>query len=128
MMDFKVEALAFVTLAGILLLRQWKPEWAVFLRLAAAVLLFGLIASMMADVVADVRDIGGQTIPTETLAVLFKALGIALITQICASVCRDGGEAGLASWVEMAGKIEILLLSFPLIRNILAAAGELLNM
>ena len=83
---------------------------------------------MMADVVADVRDIGGQTIPTETLAVLFKALGIALITQICASVCRDGGEAGLASWVEMAGKIEILLLSFPLIRNILAAAGELLNM
>ena len=125
---FKIGALAFLSLVVIVLLRQWKPEWSVFLRLAAAVLLVGAVVSVMAEVVDEIQNIGGQALPDGTLPLLLKALGIALLTQICTSVCRDCGENGLATWVEMAGKAEILLLSFPLIRDVLSEAMELLEM
>ena len=128
MEGFKVGALALVSLVAIVLIRQWKPEWGVFLRLAAAVLLLGAVVTSMAEVVTQIRNLSGQALPDGSMALLFKALGIALLTQIGTSVCRDCGENGLATWVEMAGKAEILLLSFPLIRDVLAQAAELLEM
>ena len=125
---FKAGALAFLSLVVIVLLRQWKPEWSSLLRIAAAVLLLGVVLTTMAKLLEEIRDVGGQALPDGTLSLLFKAMGIAFLTQIGASVCRDCGENGLATWVEMAGKIEILLLSFPLIRDVLSEATALLNM
>ena len=49
------------------------------------------------------------------------------MTEIAASICRDSGEGGLAGWVEMAGRVEILLLSFPLIRTVLSTVSDLLG-
>ena len=121
-------ALASISLVMILLVRQWKPEWGGVLRIAAAVLILGVIVSTVAELVAEIREMSGQAIPDETLSLLFKAMGIAFLTQIGASVCRDCGENGLATWVEMAGKVEIVLLSLPLIRDVLSQATELLNM
>ena len=57
--------------------------------------------------------------------VLMKALGIGVVCQFTAELCRDAGEAVLASRVEFFGKIEILLLSVPLLQKLLAFAGGL---
>ena len=57
--------------------------------------------------------------------VLMKALGIGVICQFTAELCRDAGESVLASRVEFFGKIEILLLSIPLLQKLLAFAKEL---
>jgi stage III sporulation protein AD len=55
-------------------------------------------------------------------------MGIALLTQFCADVCRESGESGAASTVELTGKMEILLLCLPLLDEILSAARELLSL
>jgi stage III sporulation protein AD len=60
--------------------------------------------------------------------ILLKALGVAFLTETAASVCRDSGETGLATWVEIAGKLEILLLSFPLIRTVMDTVTDMLGM
>ena len=57
--------------------------------------------------------------------VLMKALGIGVVCQFTAELCRDAGETVLASRVEFFAKIEILLLSVPLLQKLLAFAGEL---
>ena len=43
------------------------------------------------------------------------------------AICRESGETGAASGVELAGKVEILLLSIPMLENVLNIVGELLN-
>ena len=65
---------------------------------------------------------------TDYAAVMLKGLGAATLTHICSSVCRECGRASLAEYVELAGRLEILLLCLPLISNLLQAASGLLEL
>ena len=58
---------------------------------------------------------------------ILKGGGIAVISHICATVCRDSGENTLAECVEIAGRVEIFLLCIPLMTEVLSLAKELMG-
>ena len=124
----RVGALALLALTATVVVRQWKPEWVAFVRIAAALVFLGLAMTMVSTVMSFVGDLGGDAMPEELWGILLKTLGIAFLTEVAAGICRDGGEGSLATWVEMAGKLEILILSLPLVEHILDAAKELLGL
>ena len=125
----RIGGIALTGLSALLILRAYKPEWAVFLRIAVTVVSLGLVLSLAGTVMDYVTDLSAATgaLDGESWTILLKALGLAFLTETAASVCRDSGEAGLATWVETAGKLEILLLSFPLIRTVLDTVSALLG-
>jgi stage III sporulation protein AD len=125
----KVGGIALAGLSALLILRSYKPEWAAFLRMAVTVVSLGFVISLAATAVGYVTDLTAATgaLDGDSWRILLKALGVAFLTETAASVCRDSGEAGLATWVETAGKLEILLLSFPLIRTVLDTVAALLG-
>lgn len=125
----KVGGIALTGLSALLILRAYKPEWAAFLRIAVTLVSLGLVISMAATAVGYVTDLTAATgaLDGEAWNILLKSLGLAFLTETAASVCRDSGEAGLATWVETAGKLEILLLSFPLIRTVMDTVASLLG-
>lgn len=125
----QIGGLALVGLVALLLLRQYRPEWAVFIRIAVTVISSGLILTMAATALAYVTELteGTGALDGETWSILLKALGIAFLTETAASVCRDSGEGTLAGWVETAGKMEMLLLAFPLIRTVMETVAALLG-
>ena len=125
----RLGGLALVGLTALLILRQYKPEWAVFIRIALTVVSMGILLSMVGTVISYVTDLaaGMSALDRNTWPILLKALGIAFLTETAASICRDSGETTLAGWVETAGKLEILLLSFPLIRTVLDTVATLLG-
>lgn len=55
----------------------------------------------------------------ELISVLFKAVAIALISQLISEFCRENGENVLASSLEFAANAQILLLSLPIITELL---------
>jgi stage III sporulation protein AD len=65
---------------------------------------------------------------SEYAAVMLKGFGVALLSNICATVCRDLGKSSIAEIVEAAGKLEIFLLCLPLISDILKTAVSLLEL
>lgn len=125
----RIGGIALTGLSALLILRSYKPEWAVFLRIAVTVVSLGLVISLAGTVMDYVTDLTAATgaLDGESWTILLKALGLAFLTETAASVCRDSGEAGLATWVETAGKLEILLLSFPLIRTVMDTVSTLLG-
>lgn len=125
----RLGGLALIGLTALIILRTYKPEWAPLLRIAITVTSLGLILSMTGTVISYLTDLTATTdaLTGDGWQLLLKALGIAFLTETAASVCRDSGEAGLATWVETAGKLEILLLSFPLIRTVLDTVALLLG-
>ncbi len=130
MLSAKVGGLALVCLVMLLVLRQMKPEWSALVRMTAAVVIAGLVVTMATSVLSFAEELsamGGGMMPTETWSILLRSLGVAFLTEIAASICRDSGESGLAGWVELAGRVEILLLSFPLIRTVLDTVTDLLD-
>ena len=55
---------------------------------------------------------------TVSLRLMFKVLGIALITQVISDLCRDSGESALAGQTEVAAKIIIVSLILPLLQTV----------
>lgn len=125
----KIGGLVLVALTALLILRQQKPEWTPFLRVATTLSALSLILSLAVTVLNYVQELaaGTDALTGDAWPILLKSLGIAFLTETAASICRDSGESGLAVWVEMAGKLEILLLAFPLIRTVLDTVTNLLG-
>ena len=125
----RIGGVATVGLTALLILRAYKPEWAPFLRMAVTVVALGLTVGLVSTVLTYITDLATATGASEGegWSLLLKALGVAFLTETAASVCRDSGEGSLAVWVEMAGKLEILLLAFPLIRTVMETVKLLLN-
>ena len=126
----RIGGIAMLGLTALLLLRAYKPEWAPFLRMAVTVVALGLTLTLAATVLRYVTELAAATgaLDGEGWPILLKALGVAFLTEAAASVCRDSGEGGLATWVETAGRLEILLLSFPLIRTVMDTVTGILGM
>ena len=126
----RVGGIAMVGVVALLILRAQRPEWAPLLRMAVTVVALGLTLSLASTVLGYVTELANATggLDQEGWPILLKALGVAFLTEIAASVCRDSGETGLATWVETAGKLEVLLLSFPLIKTVLDTVTEILRM
>lgn len=102
-----------------LILRKTHPEYALSVSLIAGVLILAVVFGTAAPIFTDVQDMLMQSgLPTDYVRLLFKALGICLLTQFAADACRDAGEQGLASKAEFAGKLMLLTLALPLFRQI----------
>lgn len=129
---FKLFGGAVLCVLVILILRKESPDSAVTLRMIAGVGLAVACIYAMSPIIQYVNEIGdsfsqGSEI-AEVTSVLLKALGVALLTHVCATVCRDSGEASVAYYVELGGKVEIIILSLPLIKQIIDLALEFLEM
>lgn len=123
----RVSGLAILAAVVCIILKQLRVEFAPFVRIGATALILLLLLPFMEQVIGEFGDLIGNQAVEPYATVMLRALGISLLCRITSDVCRDAGEAGLASGVEMAGKLLILLLCLPLIRQILSYASEILE-
>lgn len=111
-----VAILLIKTAGGMTLPLQWTGH----------ILLVGASLVMLTPVLSWVSDVCGQAGVGEHATLLFKGLGVALLTQLCADFCRQGGEGQLAGGVELAGKAELLLLCLPSLRQLFELVANML--
>lgn len=124
----KICLLAIAGVTAVTVIRKWNSDFLPLVRLCLAVMISAIVLSLAAPLVSYLKNLTEISGISGYAEFLLKALGIAVLTQCCAELCRESGESGAASGVELAGKVEILLLSLPLINEILATAKELLAM
>lgn len=128
----RAAGIAFAALVLLIVLRGTSGVFANFVKIGALILLFSIVAFELAKGVFEIRELVFGFIDEESfvgisIAVMIKALGIALIGRICADICRECGENGLATGVESAAGIVIFSLSLPILSEILRFAAELLR-
>lgn len=110
------------------LFKQYKPEYALAVSLLVGVVLFAAIAEGIAPVLDELNALLDSTqVPREYIEILLKSLGICFVTQIACDTCKDAGQGAIASKLEIAGKLAILVLSLPLFRALLAIVSTLLS-
>ncbi len=124
----KICALAVISAIVGVLIGQIKKEISFALKAAAGILVFGMIAVSMGPLIAELEGVLELGNVSEYTEIMLKSLGIAFLTHVCATLCRDCGENGLAGGVEFAGKLEILILCVPLIGKILDLAAQIISM
>lgn len=125
MESIRICLLAVTGVTAITLIRKWSADFLPLIRLALAVLVAAVVITLSSPIVTYLQNLTDATGIAPYAELLFKALGISILTQCCAELCRESGEGGAASGVELAGKVEILLISLPLINELLSTAKEL---
>lgn len=124
----KICLLGVVAVCLAVIVKKWNSDFLPLIRLSATVLFAGVILSIAPPLVDYLKQLTQANGIAPYATFLLKALGIAVLTQCCADICRDAGESGIGNGVELAGKTEILVLCLPMIGEVIATAKELLAM
>jgi len=110
------------------MLRRYHQEFAVLLSIAAGIVILLEIFANVTPAMKQIRTLfSAAGLSTDYLVILMKTLGISFLAQFAADSCRDAGENALASKMELAGKISIVVLSLPLFEKIAETAVNLIG-
>ena len=127
----KVCGIALIGCVCLCFIGRLASGFSALLRIGIAIAVFGVLAYMLSEVVSSIMGVANvvieSAIATEALTLMLKSLGIALVAKLCADVCRDCGESGLAGGVESVGRVVILVLGLPLFIEILELVSKMLG-
>ena len=123
----KIVGIAFVTLIIVIILRQYKPEFAVYASMLGGAIIILLSLGKLEGIINLLENLASKTaINGEFLAILIKITGIAFLTEFATSVCKDSGETAIANKVDLGGKIIIIAISIPIISQLLEIVIKIL--
>ncbi len=123
-----IAAVAVITAFLAVMLRQSHPEQAMGVTLIAGILMVTAALGAMTPLLSDIRTmLEASGLTGDYIRILFKALGVCVITQLASDACRDAGEQGLAAKTELAGKLTLLALALPLFQKISGIALSLIE-
>lgn len=116
----QVAVIGVITVLLSTLLKKKNGEAALLLTLAACVVIALLLTQMVEPVLEFLRKLRDLTGLDETLMTpMVKAIGIGILTQICANVCLDAGESAIAKLVELCGGILTIYVALPLLEAVI---------
>ena len=124
---FGVAVFCLISAILSLVIRQYKGEYALLISLACSV----VVMLFIMDGITQVRDqldaiLQNSLLNSELVGIVFRCLGVCILTELASQSCRDSGEGAIAAKVELAGKIALLLMSLPLFLRLLDVSSHLL--
>lgn len=123
----KIIGIAFIAVIIIVILKQYRPEFAIYASILAGVLILSLASDTLSGIIDMIQNISSKTnINNDFLIILIKITGIAILTEFAVSICKDAGESAIASKVDVGGKILIISLSIPIINALIDTIVKIL--
>lgn len=123
----KIIGIGLISLVIVIILKQYRPEFAIYVSIIAGVLILLLTMEKFSGIINLLKSISDKTyINKQFLGILLKITGIAIITEFAVSLCADAGEKAIASKIEIGSKVIIVAMSIPIISSLLELIIEIL--
>lgn len=123
----KIIGIGLISLVIITIVKQYKPEFAIYVSLMAGVLILILAFDKLADIIELLNNLASKTsINGKFITLLIKITGIAILTEFAVSICKDSGETAIANKMDIGGKIMIVAVSVPIISSLLETVTKVL--
>ena len=125
---FKIVGLGIAAAILAVFIKNWRAEVAVQISLVAAAIIFIAILPYIKTLFSMFSDISNQIgLDAKYITLILKVIGIAYVAQFGAELCRDAGEASIASKIELGGKVIIVTLSMPLLYSFMEVVERIIN-
>lgn len=116
---YKVAAVCLTAAVLSAVLKKSTPHMALLLVLAVAVVAFCWLRDILEEVTSFLRQMALYSgLVPEIFVPLVKTVGIALLSRMGASLCRDAEEETLAVLVEMAAAFGAIWVALPLFKAV----------
>ncbi|WP_294156666.1 stage III sporulation protein AD [uncultured Clostridium sp.] len=120
MLILKIVGMAFVAMFIIVIIRKSGSNIGTLLELVAGALIFFVIFDPLKEIITFLQTISDKAnIDMVYIGIILKIIGIAYIASFASTLCKDANVDSLASQIDFAGKIMILVLAIPILMAVL---------
>ena len=125
-----LKAIAGVLIALLLwlCLSKYNKEHATVLTLvvcAAVITVAMTFLQPLVDFINDLQDVAN--IDLDLITVALKAVGIGILSEFMALICKDSGNASMGKALQTLSSVVVLWLSIPVFERLLALLDEILG-
>ena len=125
----KVAAVGVIGAIIAAMLKDWKNEFSIYVVFATGIGILIFVLDTMQNVILDFYSlVVGSGIDADIYTGIFKIIGIGYVTEYASEICQDSGSKSIGSKIELAGKVTVFVMAFPifqkLIQTILSLTGQ----
>ena len=123
----KIAGIGLISLIVIVIIKQYRPEFAVYISIIAGLLIMGIVINKLSVIIDILKNLANKSsLNSSFLGILIKITGIAILSEFATSICKDAGEGAIATKVDLGGKIIIMSMSIPIISSLLETILKIL--
>lgn len=123
----KIVGIGLVAVIIIIILKQYKPEFVIYISIITGIIILFLVMDKLAGVINLLSSLSNKAnINTQFLGLILKITGIAILMEYGVSICKDSGETAVASKIELGGKVVIIAMSIPIISTLIETIIKIL--
>ncbi|KUO71059.1 MAG: stage III sporulation protein AD [Clostridia bacterium BRH_c25] len=112
----KIVMVGIIAAVLAVLLKEERPEIAVMISIVTGLVIFMFLITRLNSVMTVLKYFASKAnIDVLYFSTILKVIAIAYITEFGAQICRDAGEGTIASKVELAGKVLIMVTAIPIL-------------
>ena len=120
MMTFDVIFLSIIAVVAILLLRDKQPTIAFLIGIGTSILILVYCLPKLQTLFHLISNISAKVgVDNALFETLIKCIGIAYVIEFASDTCKDAGQSALSSKILLCGKITLLAIAFPLLKEII---------
>ena len=124
----KIACIGLMAVFLAMTLKNIQSEYAMIIGIAACMILFGFSLTKLEVIMESIKNLRQYvTINSMYIGIVLKVVGIAYISEFSANLCKDAGYSGIASQIEMFGKLSILVMSMPILTTLLTTIQEFVD-
>ncbi len=115
----KIIGVGLISVILIIIIKQYRPEFAIYISIGAGVIIFTLISGKLAGIIEVLKNFASKTsVNYDFILLLLKITGIAILTEFAVSICKDSGEFAIANKIDLGGKVIIMSMSVPILSSL----------
>lgn len=121
--------MAFIIVGVILAIsiKSKSPEFSSLISVALGLTVISLCLGKLKAIVNGLRDITANIDIDKTyITILIKLIGIAYICEFAAGISKDAGYGAVASQIELIGKLTMLMVSLPILIQLVESIAALM--
>lgn len=112
----QIAGLGIIATIIIVILKEFRSEYAIFISILTGVIIFSLVLSKLVLVIDTMSSLQSKVnVNISYFNTILKIIGIAYIVEFASQISKDAGEGSIAMKIEFAGKVLIMVLSIPII-------------
>ena len=116
----KVIAIGMITTICAVILKQVKPELVIFVVITGSVLILFMILQTVVGVLGEYKSILDKTgLNNGIFTSVLKIIGVGYLVEFAGDVCTEAGVPSISSKLLLAGKMLILVMCLPIIKNLI---------
>ncbi|MGO1470844.1 MAG: stage III sporulation protein AD [Tissierella sp.] len=117
---FQIVGLGIVATSVIVILKDLRPEFVIFVSIITGIIIFSLILNKLIYVVDVMRDLSLRAnLEIEYFSTILKIIGMSYIIEFGSQICRDAEQNSIAMKIELAGKVSIMILAIPILMSLM---------